>query len=156
VDDGDNEKAEVEAEANDGGSATANDNDDEGEQVGNDDDEVDDNDDNEVQANDEGDNYDYPSDWETIVGPDGIVRPMSIFGMNKYINIGTVPTTNFAEKHATQDQMKDVVPKSFHKKQVRDKIDDQELKKPTTGRIISFPNWVQVSRRDTSTILLLH
>lgn len=61
---------------------------------------------------------DYPSDWEQL-GPDGTLEMMSTGSLSTYIHLGTVPTTNFVPV-------------------------DQDGDSRGTGRMLSFPNWIQV------------
>lgn len=70
--------------------------------------EFNDNEDNADEDDDDEGVDDYPSDWED----------MDTNNLSGYIQLGTVPTTNFAPSE----------------------------KRYGTGRIISFPNWIQVSR----------
>jgi hypothetical protein len=71
---------------------------------------------------------DYPSDWDEVIDAEGDLVPMSIGNLNKYIELGTVRTTNFTEEdEVASDQSSEVKATSV-----------------STGRIISFPNWVQV------------
>lgn len=64
---------------------------------------------------------DYPSDWEDTEY-NGKLEPMSTSDLNPYIPLGVVPTTNFS-------------PSSN---------DTVNAGSPQTGRMISFPNWIQV------------
>ncbi|KAE9395192.1 hypothetical protein BT96DRAFT_159552 [Gymnopus androsaceus JB14] len=58
--------------------------------------------------------YNYPSDWETEPNDKGNSPPVSTSSLSSFIELGTVPTTNFASG-------------STHR----------------TGRMLSFPNWLQ-------------
>ncbi|KAJ3755634.1 hypothetical protein EV360DRAFT_85726 [Lentinula raphanica] len=62
----------------------------------------------------EDEEYNYPSDWETEVDYEGNERPVNTTEIPVFIARGTVPTTN----------------------------SDSRMGK-TTGRMISFPNWLQ-------------
>lgn len=62
---------------------------------------------------------DYPSDWEEGTTWDGKPYPVSIDQIPMNINLGNVQTTNFFKTSEAGDH--------------------------GTGRIISFPNWIQVT-----------
>jgi hypothetical protein len=59
---------------------------------------------------------DYPSDWETVIDENGIARPKDTFSLSGTIPLGTVPTVSPAGNDPESN----------------------------TGRIITFPNWIQV------------
>ncbi|KAJ3848017.1 hypothetical protein EV368DRAFT_68627 [Lentinula lateritia] len=61
----------------------------------------------------------YPSDWETESVDDGLRIPVNTTALPYFIDLGTVPTTNF------------------------DSDREGERKGDNTGRILSFPNWLQ-------------
>ena len=135
-DDGDNEE-DVDNDSNNDSEGQANDDDNESDH------------DNGAQSGDDDDDdeeHNYPSDWETTIDANGRPRPMSTWGMNKYINIGTVPTTACAEKHTTKEKMIAIRSDSISIPHTLASAlgDDSDIKWPTTGRMISFPNWVQV------------
>ncbi|KAJ3984363.1 hypothetical protein F5890DRAFT_49768 [Lentinula detonsa] len=69
--------------------------------------------DNDEEEEEEGERH-YPSDWETEIDGKGNQRPVYTTAIPAFINLGTVPTTNF---------------------------DEQASK--GTGRMLSFPNWLQ-------------
>jgi hypothetical protein len=70
---------------------------------------------------------DYPSDWEDS---DEGAGPMSVHNLHKYIPVGAVPTTNFSGQIAAAGASE---------------ISNQNQSHRSTGRIITFPNWVQVT-----------
>lgn len=81
----------------------------------------------EVDEGDEEDNNseeDFPSDWEKENHLDWNGEPIeykaSTSNLSTYITLGTVPTTNFRKVATTTDE---------------------------TGRMLSFPNWIQASSR---------
>ncbi|KAJ3767263.1 hypothetical protein FB446DRAFT_755463 [Lentinula raphanica] len=77
---------------------------------------TDDNDeDEELQEEEEDYEKHYPSDWETEVDSKGNKYPVFTTAIPSFINLGTVPTTNFEPQTGK-----------------------------TTGRMISFPNWLQL------------
>jgi hypothetical protein len=144
----DDDNEEVDEDEDDGDNEEDVDNDSNNDTEGqvNDDDNESDHDNGAQPDDDEEEEHNYPSDWETTVDANGRPRPMSTWGMNKYINIGTVPTTACAEKHTTKEKIiairSNSIPIPHTPASALD--DDGEFKWPTTGRIISFPNWVQV------------
>ncbi|KAJ4464528.1 hypothetical protein C8J55DRAFT_529967 [Lentinula edodes] len=75
------------------------------------------NSDEEEEAYDSEDHY--PSDWETESVDDGLRIPVNTTALPYFIDLGTVPTTNF------------------------DSDREGERKGDNTGRILSFPNWLQ-------------
>jgi hypothetical protein len=79
--------------------------------------------------------FDYPSDWDEEIDEDGEEVSNSIDDLQKYIKLGAVRTTNFLEEdEVASDQ-------SSEPKATGSKRGDSNT---FTGRIISFPNWVQV------------
>jgi hypothetical protein len=73
------------------------------------------------------DEQDYPSDWEDSDNEEG---PMSVHDLHKYIPVGAVPTTNFSGQSETAGASE---------------TSNQNQSHRSTGRIITFPNWVQVT-----------
>ena len=76
-----------------------------------------DDDDEDEDLGDEDEDYEdhYPSDWETEVDHEGKTIPMNTSSIPFFINMGTVPTTNIHPGASNG-----------------------------TGRMLSFPNWLQV------------
>jgi hypothetical protein len=69
---------------------------------------------------------DYPSDWEDAVDYPGRANsPMTTETLSTNIALGTAPTTNISSLHANSSNANG-----------------------STGRILSFPNWIQVRPRD--------
>ncbi|KAE9395190.1 hypothetical protein BT96DRAFT_159562 [Gymnopus androsaceus JB14] len=56
----------------------------------------------------------YPSDWETELDDEGTSHPVYTSSFPMFIELGTVPTTNFNSEGSNG-----------------------------TGRMLSFPNWLQ-------------
>jgi hypothetical protein len=71
------------------------------------------------------DEKDYPSDWEDSDNEGGL---MSVFDLHKYIPVGAIPTTNFSGSETAGAS----------------ESSNQNHSHRSTGRIITFPNWVQV------------
>lgn len=65
---------------------------------------------------------DYPSDWEEVTGSE----TCSTSNLSVHINVGTVNT-------------------SLHLKDIPNKTTESSKRPASTGRIVSFPNWLQVS-----------
>ncbi|KAJ3710145.1 hypothetical protein C8R42DRAFT_381127 [Lentinula raphanica] len=76
---------------------------------------TDDNDEDEELQEEEDYEKHYPSDWETEVDSKGNQYAVFTTAIPSFINLGTVPTTNFEPQTGNR----------------------------TTGRMISFPNWLQ-------------